>query len=212
MHTLEVTERTAGKANALRRDGMVPGVVYGPSMESVSIAMARKDLQTLFSRITRSSRINLSIVGGDSAGEMDVFVKVIDYDPITDEPKHVDFYHPKAGQPLKLNVPLKTIGEAPGVKAGGILSVLSSAVPVHGLPGDVPQLITIDVSGLGLGESIHVRDIEFGAVEPLLPPERTLIAVITPRGMEVEEGRPAAEGAAPEEEAQVSEGSAGEEA
>ncbi len=187
MHTLEVKTRAAGKANALRRDGFVPGVVYGPSIESTPIAIARKDLQSLFSEITRSSRINLSIAGEDGAKEMDVFLKVVDYDPVTDEPKHVDFYHPDVGHPLKLHVPVKITGEAQGVKSGGILNVLFNTVRVHGLPKDVPHLITIDVSELDLGESIHVRDIDFGGVEPMLPPERTLVTVIAPRGMEIEE-------------------------
>ena len=187
MHTLEVKQRPAGKANALRRDGYVPGVVYGPSIESVPIAIARNDLQTLFSEITRSSRINLSMAGENGAKEMDVFVKVVDYDPVTDEPKHVDFYHPDVGHPLKLHVPVKITGEAQGVKSGGILNVLFSTIRVHGLPKDVPHLITIDVTELELGESIHVRDIDFGGVEPMLPPERTLVTVIAPRGMEIEE-------------------------
>ena len=187
MHTLEVKQRPAGKANALRRDGYVPGVVYGPSIESVPIAIARNDLQTLFSEITRSSRINLSMAGENGAKEMDVFVKVVDYDPVTDEPKHVDFYHPDVGHPLKLHVPVKITGEAQGVKSGGILNVLFSTIRVHGLPNDVPHLITIDVTELELGESIHVRDIDFGGVEPMLPPERTLVTIIAPRGMEIEE-------------------------
>jgi len=197
MHTLEVKQRTAGKANALRRDGQVPGVVYGPSIESTPIAIERKDLQALFAEITRSSRISLSIAGEDGSKEMDVFLKVVDYDPVTDEPKHVDFYHPDVGHPLKLHVPVKITGEAQGVKSGGILNVLFNTIRIHGLAVDVPPLITIDVSELEMGESIHVRDIDFGDVEPMLPPERTLVAVVAPRGMEIEEE---------EEEAELEEG------
>jgi len=211
MHTLEVKQRNAGKANALRRDGFVPGIVYGPSIESTPIAIARKDLQSLFSEITRSSRINLSIAGENGAQEMDVFLKVVDYDPVTDEPKHVDFYHPDVGHPLKLHVPVKVTGEAPGVKAGGILNVLFNEIQVHGLPKDVPHLITIDVSELDLGESIHVRDIDFGDVESMLPPERTLVTVIAPRGMEMSEEEAAAEEAAMEIEGEVEEGAVEEE-
>jgi large subunit ribosomal protein L25 len=192
MHTLEVKQRTAGKANALRREGMVPGVVYGPSIDSTPIAIARKDLQALFAQITRSSRINLAIAGEDGTKEMDVFLKVVDYDPVTDEPKHVDFYHPDVGHPVKLYVPVKAVGEAQGVKSGGILNVLFNTIRVHGLAKDVPHLITLDVSELDLGESIHVRDIDFGEVEPMLPPERTIVTVIAPRGMEMSEEEEAA--------------------
>jgi len=187
MHTLEARERPAGKANALRRNGLVPGVVYGPSIESTAIAIARKDLQSLFAQITRSSRINLSLHGEGEPREMDVFLKVVDYHPITDEPEHVDFYHPDVDHALKLHVPVKVTGEPVGVKSGGILNVLFSTIRVHGLAKDVPALITIDASGLDLGESVHVRDIDFGDVEPMLPPERTLVTVIAPRGMTAEE-------------------------
>ena len=214
MHTLEVKQRPAGKANALRRGGLVPGVVYGPSIESMPIAIVRKDLQSLFAEITRSSRINLSIADENGTKEMDVFLKVVDYDPITDEPKHVDFYHPDVDHPLKLHVPVRIAGEAEGTKSGGILNVLFNTIRVHGLAKDVPPLITIDVTELELGESIYVRDIDFGGVEPMLPPERTLVTVIAPRGMEIEEEEveleeaaiEGEEGAVEEEGAQAEEG------
>ncbi len=186
MHTLQVKERPAGKAGHLLRAGFVPGVVYGPSIETTSIAIQKKDLQVLFSEITRSSRISLAIEGEESR-EFDVFLKVVDYDPITDEPRHVDFYHPHTGTPLKLEVPIRVIGECKGIKSGGILNVLFNTITVHGLAKDVPSLITIDVSDLDMGDSIRVRDVEFGDVEPMLPPERTIVTVIAPRGMYLEE-------------------------
>ncbi len=186
MDTLHVKERPAGKAGKLRRTGFVPGVVYGPSIESTPIVIGRKDLQVLFSQITRSSRISLSIEG-EGTREVDVFLKNVDYDAITDEPFHVDFYHPDEGSPLKLEVPIKTVGECRGIQSGGILNVLFNTVRVHGLAKDVPALITIDVSDLDMGESIHVRDVDFGDVEPMLPPERTIVTVIAPRGLLAEE-------------------------
>jgi large subunit ribosomal protein L25 len=187
MHTLQVKTRAAGKANALRRDGLVPGVVYGPSIESMPVSIARKDLQTLFSQITRSSQIELKIDEDGDARELSVFVKVVDYDPITDEPLHVDFYHADVGHPLKLHVPVKVVGEPVGLKAGGILNVLFNTVRVHGLPKDIPHLITLDVTALDLGESIHVRDVDFGEVEPMLPPERTLVTLMAPRAIALPE-------------------------
>jgi large subunit ribosomal protein L25 len=197
MYKLEVTRRTSGRANALRREGFVPAVVYGPSIDSTTIAIPEKELKALFSKITRSSRINLAIVDGKETKEMDVFLKVVDYDSISNEPLHVDFYHPEVGHPLKLHVPVKVVGESKGIKTGGVLNVLFSTVLVHGLPEDIPHLISLDVTDLDLGESIHVRDVDFGDVEPLLPPERTLVTVIAPRGLglgELEEEEEAIEG------------------
>ena len=211
MHTLAAKVRPSGKANALRRDGFVPGVVYGPSIESKAIAMSRSDLLSLFSKITRSSLISLSIDGAD---EVDVFLKVVEYDPITDQPVHVDFYHPDKGHPVKLHVPIKVVGDCPGVKSGGVLSVLENTLRVLGLPKDIPHLITIDVSEMGLGESIHIRDIDLGEVEAMLPEDSTVVSVSVPRGLlaaaadDAEEGEEGEgeEGAEPAAEEGASEG------
>ncbi|MCK4393984.1 50S ribosomal protein L25 [Candidatus Bipolaricaulota bacterium] len=184
MTTLKARSRTSGKANALRREGLVPAVIYGPTVESTPIVIDRKNLRSLFAKITRSSRIDLSVKDGKKAKKLDVFIKAIQYDPITDEPIHVDFYHPDSGHPLKLHVPIKIVGESPGVKEGGVSNVLFRTVRVHGLPKDIPALITIDISNLEQGEAIRVRDLDFGEVEPLLAPERALVTIVAPRRAE----------------------------
>ncbi len=203
MPTLKARLRSAGKAGALRREGFIPAVVYGPAIDSTPLAIDRKDLRALFSQITRSSRIDLAIADHENGKKMDVFVKRIEYNSVTDEPVHVDFYHPETGSPLKLHVPVKIIGDAPGVKAGGVLNVLFDTIRVHGLPEAIPNLMTFDVSGLGLGEAIRVKDVDFGEATPLLFPEQALVTVMSPRGLEVEE--------IAELEAEAEEGDAGEE-
>jgi large subunit ribosomal protein L25 len=210
MHTLEAKTRASGKAGALRRQGVVPAIVYGPAIESTPIAVARRDLLALFSKVTRSSRINLKIQGENGSREMDVFLKVIDYDAISDEPVHVDFYHPEANRPLKLSVPTKITGEAKGAKSGGILNIQFRTIPVHGMPKDIPHLIMVDVSDLDVGDSIHVSEVDFGKVEPLLPPERVIVTVIAPRSLVAAEAEATAAG---EEEIEAGEAPAeGEEA
>ena len=204
MSTLNVKLRTEGKANALRRQGLVPGVVYGPTIDSIPVVVDQRELRALFSKITRSSRIELSVSDHEKGKKLDVFVKSVQYNPVTDEPIHVDFYHPDIGHPLRLHVPIKIVGEAPGVKAGGILDVLFRTVRVHGLPKDIPHIIEIDVSNLEIGDAVRVRDIDFGNVEPLLAPERALVTVVAPRGLEeapVGAAEEVTEEAAPEEEA-----------
>lgn len=211
MTTLKAQLRTSGKANALRREGLVPAVIYGPTVDSTPIVIDRKNLRSLFAKITRSSRIDLSVKDGKKAKKLDVFIKAIQYDAITDEPIHVDFYHPDSGHPLKLHVPIKTVGESPGVKEGGVLNVLFRTVRVHGLPKDIPALITIDIGDLLMGEAIRVRDLDFGEVEPLLAPERALVTVVAPRRAEEVPVAMEEELEAVEEEAAAEEGPAGEE-
>jgi len=206
MLTLNARLRTEGKANALRRQGFVPAVIYGPTVDSTPIIIDQRELRALFAKITRSSRIELSVSDHEKGKKLEVFVKAIQYNPITDEPIHVDFYHPDTGHPLRLHVPIRIVGEAPGVKAGGVLNILFRTVRVHGLPKDIPPIIELDVSNLGIGEGIRVRDVDFGNVEPLLPPERALVTVVAPRGLEE-----AAIGGPEEEEEEVTEGTVSEE-
>ncbi len=187
MPTLEVEIRSESKPNALRRQGQIPAIVYGPTIENRSVAVGRKDLEELFGDITRSSKVDLSITDGDKREEFDVFVKSIQYDAITDDPVHVDFYHPDAGRAIRLHIPIKIVGEAAGVKSGGVLNVLCDTVRVYGLPKDMPTLVTIDVSDLELGEAVRVGDVDFGEVQPFLSPEEVVITIMAPRSEEEEE-------------------------
>ncbi len=186
MLTVAVQKRNkAVKTGALRRAGFIPAVVYGPTIEATPIAIARRDLSALFAKITRSTRIELQFAKNGAGENIDVYIKTIQYNPITDQPIHVDFYHPEKGHPLKLNVPIKVVGESIGVKdGGGILDQLMETIPVLGQSGDIPALITIDVQELQIGEAIRVQEIDFGQTEPLLPPTRRLITILSPRRVE----------------------------
>ncbi len=185
--TLNTKLRPEGKANALRRQGLVPAIVYGPTMENIPLVINRRDLHILFSKITRSSLIELSIDDHDQQEPLNVFLKRVQYNSITDEAIHVDFYNPDPQVPLKLYVPVKVVGEAPGIKQGGFLNVLFNTVRVYGYAKDIPHLITIDVSDLDIGDTVRVRDVDFGKVAPFLSSERTMVAMGAPRGIEEEE-------------------------
>lgn len=207
MATLSADVRVPGHPGATRTAGQIPAVVYGPNIESLPLAIDRRALLALFSKITRSSRIDMTVHDQSEEKKMNVFVKVIDMDPVTDEPVHVDFYCPQTGHPLKLHVPIKYVGDPIGVKNGGVLNVSFSVVRVIGLPESIPELITIDVSGLDMHQAIHVSDIDFGDAEPMLPPERVLAAVLAPRGFGVAEEEEELEGEQIEEGVEAEESS-----
>ncbi len=175
---------SAEKTGALRRAGFVPAIVYGPKLKAMSITIKKRNLMALFAKITRSTQIELQFA--DEEKNINAYIKTIQYDPITDQPIHVDFYHPEQGHPLKLNVPIKIVGEAVGVKdGGGILDQLMETIPVLGKPGDIPALIEIDVKELKIGEAIRVEEVDFGQSEPLLPLTHRLVTVLSPRRVEV---------------------------
>ncbi|MFN3346907.1 MAG: 50S ribosomal protein L25 [Candidatus Bipolaricaulaceae bacterium] len=166
------------KARALRRRGFIPAVLYGAHLDPVHVALAEKDVLEMFGRITRSTMVELHVDGQVYR----VFVKDVQIDPITTKFLHLDFYVPEPGRPLTLAVPVRLEGEAPGVKAGGVLEVLHNEIPVEAPPEKIPPHITLDVSKLGLDEAILVRDIPWPeGVKPLLPPEDAVVVVVPPR-------------------------------
>lgn len=199
MITVKATRRSLGvRAKALRRRGMIPAVLYGAHLDPIHVALPESDVRRLFSQITRSTMVELQVDGETYR----VFVKDVQIDPITTNFLHLDFYVPEAGRALEIAIPVKIEGEAPGVKAGGVLEVIHPEIPVEALPEKIPPQIVVDVSKLGLDEAILVRDLPWPeGVRPLLPLDDAVVVVV-PAKVEVVEAAPAE--AAPAEAAQPS--------
>lgn len=176
MITVKAVRRPLGvRARSLRRKGLVPAVLYGAHVDPVHVTLAEPEVRQLFSQITRSTMVELEIDGQPYR----VFVKDVQVDPITAAFLHLDFYVPEAGRILEMAIPVKLVGEAPGVKAGGVLEVLHAAIPVEAPPERIPPHIEVDVSQLGLDEAILVRDLPWSeGVRPLLPPEDAVVVVV----------------------------------
>ena len=187
---------------ALRRQGRVPGVVYGPGVHHL-VTFERKELERLFARITHSSLITLKL---DSGEEYQTFIKEIQFDPITDEILHVDFYQPPADRPVEMEVAVHLVGEAKGRKAGGVVEHILETVEVRGPISKIPELIEADISELDVDEALHAGDLPLPeGIELVTPPDAVVVAVSAPRKVEevvAEEavGVEAAPAAAPGEE------------
>lgn len=180
------------RARTLRRRGLIPAVLYGAHIDPLHVAIPEPDVRRLFSQITRSTMVELQV----ESETYRVFVKDVQIDPITTKFLHLDFYVPEAGRALEMAIPVKIVGEAPGVKEGGLLEILHAEIPVEAPPEKIPPHIEVDISKLGLDEAILVRDIPWPeGVRPLLPPEDAVVVVLPPR-VEVVEEAPAE--AAPE--------------
>ena len=196
------------KARRLRREGYVPGVIYGPQVEApVHVAIREPDLEELFKHITRSTTLEVRVEGGET---YHVFLKDIQVDPITDRFLHVDFYVPEPGRKLVLLVPVKLVGTAPGVKEGGILEHTHEYIEVEGLPRRIPPYFEVDISSLGLGDTIVIGDLEWDdELRPLHPLDDPIVTVLAPKTvrLEAEEAQEAGE-AAPEGEGAAEEGEA----
>ena len=180
------------KPRALRRQGWVPGVVYGPHLASTPIAVEYKSLERLISEITRSTRIELEYDGEKHF----VFIKELQRDPITDRFLHVDFYAPEPGQIMSLDVPLRLVGTPAGVKAGGILEHIHEEIPVEGPLEAIPPYIEVDISDLGLDEALLIKDLPLPeGLRALLPEDEAVVNILPPKVLVTEEA-PEEEGAA----------------
>ena len=184
--TLTAAEaRDTGKAavKATRREGRVPCVLYGPSTEPVHFSVPHLDLRPLI-HTTETYRVEISMGGEDH----EAILKDVDFHPVTDEPLHADFLALTKGQKLALTIPIHLEGTAPGVKAGGRLAQPLHELEIQSLPKDIPGHVSIDISSLEVGDSLHVGDLELGdTIEVLTDPVRTIVSIMAPRVEAVEE-------------------------
>jgi len=182
-------EKGKRRVKRLRKEGYLPGIVYGPGTEPVPISVKKVQFEKIFHHITETTPLELVIKeDGKEIYKKKVFMKMIQRDKVTDEVVHVDFYEPVRGHTMRINVPVKVEGKAIGVERGGILEVLYEEIPVETEPDKIPEYIELDVSSLDLGESLHVRDMKLPeGVKPLLDPEEPVVTILIPKGLEVTE-------------------------
>jgi large subunit ribosomal protein L25 len=207
--TLNAARRTdtgKGAARSLRRDGRIPGVVYGHGEDTLSISLDAHDFGKLISGISVENTIlELKI---DGAADSRALIREVQWHPYKPVILHVDLYQVHAGEKVHLEIPIRVEGNPLGVRdQGGVLQQVRHELSIECLPKDIPERITLDVSELEIGDSIHVRDIEVPGATILAEGDLTLVTVVPPtlakvEDEEPEEGviEPEVVGAAPEEE------------
>lgn len=169
----------------LRREGKVPGVFYMGGNEAVHILLDGAAVQYFISH--GRGLIELSIKGEKEVRPC--VLRDVQYHPITEDVLHLDFLGVTAGEELELEVPLSFTGKAPGVKDGGIVEHLIREVRVRCLPRHIPENLEVDISELGVGDTIQIKDLIFENVTILEDPEETVALCEIPRmAEEPEEG------------------------
>lgn len=171
-------ERGSSSARRLRREGQVPGVVYGLHDDAVAITVPRRALAHALSRGGPNAIVALAI-DGDSQLTM---TKEVQRDPVHGELLHVDFVRVRADVAVTADVPVHLVGDPAGARDGGVLEHQLSAVTISALPGNMPQLLEGDVSGLGIGDHLCVRDLVIPpGAEVLTDPDEIVAMVAAPR-------------------------------
>ena len=156
-HVLNVQARTAGTTNdarRLRKTGLIPAIVYGKGVEPKCISVDATEWQLL----SRNELNILSLV--EDGKETLVLLKEVQHDPIRNRTRHLDFQAIRMDQKIKAHVAVRPGHALPaGASAGGLLEQNIHEIEVESLPQDLPEEIIVDVSGMNLGDMIHVGDI-----------------------------------------------------
>ena len=171
-----------GPARVLRRAGQIPAVLYGRKIEPVLLSVNTKDLEQILKKGSFGQFIlNLVIQNGKKMTKPAI-IKELQTHPVSGSLIHIDFYEVDMKRQIKVMVPVVTTGKAVGIEEGGLLNIVRREVEVFCLPGDIPEAIEIDISELGIGDSIHIEDVPLGEnVEVSADVNFTVVTVLSPK-------------------------------
>jgi large subunit ribosomal protein L25 len=203
-----------GAARAARREGLVPCIIYGENKEPEAIAVDSNVLR----RQVHSGRFQTTLYDIDVGGEkVRVLPRDIQFDPVRDFPLHVDFLRLAADSKIAVEIPVHFINEenSPGLKRGGVLNIVRHEIELECPAAAIPDEIVIDLTGLEIGDSLHVSSVTLpaGAVPTITDRDFTIATIAAPAGLgaEEEEGeKEEGEEGAVSEAAEGGEGEAGE--
>ena len=181
-----------GASRRLRKQNLVPAIIYGGGEDAVAFSIKNNELVKLLENETFFSKILTINVDGN---EDNAVIKDLQRHPAKGFPMHVDFRRIVKGQKIHMNVPMHFVGgeEAPGTKEGGVLSTLVSDIEIICLPSQLPEYLEIDVSGMEIGDSYHMSDINLPEGVEIYEltledgTDRTVVNMQAPRIEEVEE-------------------------
>lgn len=194
------------KVKRLRREGLVPGVVYGPVVkDTVSVSVNRRDFEKFYNQNGHSTVFTLTWEGGNQP----VLIREVQIDPVSRAPLHIDFFAPNMRVVLRASVSV-VLHNLP--QHEGVLQQILNEIEVEALPANLPHQIDIDASGLvAVGDSIHVSDVPALENVTLITAEDELIASLVAQAVEPDaEETEAEEAAEGESEAEDGEGDAAE--
>lgn len=197
------TRETRGKgaARKLRSENRIPAVLYGPDTKPVILTVEYADLRRILKQTTSENiLLGLQIESDSGSPTRTVMLKELQVDPIKDTVLHADFHEISLDQELTLNISIRLVGTPVGVTDGGMLQHIRRELSIACLPDKIVEYIECDVSGLNIGDSVHVKDLNLPEDIRSLDEEHLTIAVMAaPTVSEEEEAEEAIEEEAAEE-------------
>jgi large subunit ribosomal protein L25 len=173
------------QSKALRRQGRIPAILYGPTTTPTALAIDRLELKARISAAAHTRIIKLKSSSAELDGKHVIF-KDLQRAPVSMEILHADLYEVDLNRAIRVEVALKFTGKAAGVANGGILAPLERTVTVESLPLEIPDFIEVDVSAIDIHDVIHVSSVNFPQnVKPIFDTDYPVVTVLPPTVAEV---------------------------
>jgi large subunit ribosomal protein L25 len=171
------TGRSAVKK--IKNLGFVPAVIYSHDTAPVSLKVGERDINTVLSHaVGEHLLVDLEIAGGANRLAL---IQEVQHHPVTQKVLHVDFHGVSTNEAIESSIPIEAVGDSVGVKGGGILEQLLRSLTISCLPQDLPESISVDVSTLAIGDSLHIKDIKLPAgVTAVDDADKTIFLVAEP--------------------------------
>jgi large subunit ribosomal protein L25 len=191
---LKAQKRTLVGRNAIKKikkDGLVPGIVYGSQSEPMPLQVEARELTNVLAHASSEHvLVELEIADGSQSTNRLALIQEVQHHPLRRELLHVDFHAVSTTEKIISEVPIEAFGEALGVRTfGGLLEYSLRTLEVECFPQDLPDIVRVDVANLNIGEALHVRDIPLpSGVEAITDGDLTVVSVVASRvGEEVTE-------------------------
>ena len=175
-------DKGKGVARRLRRDDRIPAVFYGPNAKATMLSVSYSDLGGIIKQNTSENIIlGLQIESESGIENRKVMLKELQIDPIKDTFLHADFYEISMDKELTVDIPVHLVNTPIGVQKGGILQHVRREITITCLPDNLVDSLEVDVSGLDIGDSVHLRDIEIPeGIKTTQEDHLTIAVVVTP--------------------------------
>lgn len=188
---LKVTIRKTtgnGAARELRREGMIPAILYGPKAEPVMLSVTTKELENILMTSNIGQVLLDLLIQNGKQQSRTAMIKELQTQPVSGSLLHVDFYEVAMDQKIKISIPVMTKGQSKGVEEGGVLQLVRHEVEVFCFPNNIPESLEVDVTGMNIGDSLHINEASIDeAIELVDETNFTLVTILSPKAEEEEE-------------------------
>ncbi|OIQ50941.1 50S ribosomal protein L25 [Pseudodesulfovibrio hydrargyri] len=206
LNVQERTELGKGPNRRLRATGMVPGIYYDAKGANIPVKVEMVPLQKAYAAVGNAQVFELVLERGGKSETMPALLWRVRNEPVKGVPEHVDFFGVDLTKEIKVAVHFEIVGSSKGVKLGGVLEQYREHIEVVCKPMDIPESIVIDITDMGIMDSVHIEDVAFPeGVTPIFDENYAVLSVTAIQedsGEEAEGGEEAAEEAAEESEAE----------